>query len=151
MNLESDPPSVDVAVAAVAKRQYGLVTRAQLRSVGVGETGIRQRLRTGRLHRIHRGVYAVGHSVLPARAHYMAAVLACGPGAALSHVAAAAHLGLRASAAAVVDVTVPTRSGRRRQRGIRLHRSGRLTADDVTVHERIPTTTVARTLLDLAD
>jgi very-short-patch-repair endonuclease len=151
MNPKSDQPPVDAAVAAVAKRQYGLVTRAQLRRVGVGETGIRERLRTGRLHRVHRGVYAVGHSVLPARAHYMAAVLACGRGAALSHVAAAAHLGLRASAAAVVDVTVPRRSGRRPQRGIRLHRSGRLTDADVTVHERIPTTTVARTLLDLAD
>jgi very-short-patch-repair endonuclease len=151
MNPESDQPPVDAAVAAVAKRQYGIVTRAQLRRVGVGETGIRRRIRTGRLHRIHRGVYAVGHSVLPPRAHYMAAVLACGQGAALSHVAAAAHLGIRASAAAVVDVIVPTRSGRRGQRGIRLHRSGRLTPADVTVHERVPTTTLARTLLDLAD
>ena len=58
MNPESDQPPVDAAVAAVAKRQYGLVTRAQLRRVGVGETGIRERLRTGRLHRIHRGVYS---------------------------------------------------------------------------------------------
>ena len=151
MNLESAQPPVDVVLAAVAKRQYGLVTRSQLRGLGVGDTGIRERLRTGRLHRIHRGVYSVGHSVLPARAHYMAAVLACGPGAALSHVAAAAHLGIRASAATVVDVTVPRRSGRRTRRGIRLHRSGRLRAEDVAVHEGIPTTTLARTLLDLAD
>ncbi len=151
MNPESDQPAVDVAVAAVAQRQYGLVTRAQLRGLGVGETGIRQRIRTRRLHRIHRGVYAVGHCVLPARAHYLAAVLACGPGAALSHVAAAAHLGIRASAAARVDVTVPRRSGRRSPPGIRVHRSGRLTAEDVTVHEGIPVTTLARTLLDLAD
>jgi very-short-patch-repair endonuclease len=123
----------------------------QLRRLGLGEHGIAARIRTGRLHRIHRGVYAVGHSVLPARAHYMAAVLACGPGAALSHVAAAAHLGIRASSASRVDVTVPRRSGRRSPPGIRLHRSGRLTDPDVTVHEGIPTTTVARTLLDLAD
>ena len=151
MNPESDQPSGDAAVAAVAEQQYGLVTRAQLRGLGVGETGIRQRIRTGRLHRVHRGVYAVGHAVFPAPAHDLAAVLACGAGAALSHVAAAAHLGIRASAATLVDVTVPRRSGRRSPRGIRVHRSGRLAPEDVTVHESIPVTTLARTLLDLAD
>jgi very-short-patch-repair endonuclease len=151
MKGKGDPPELEARIAAMAGRQYGLVTRRQLRELGVGETGIEERLRTGRLHRIHRGVYAVGHAVLPARAQYLAAVLACGPGAALSHAAAGAHLGIRASAATRVDVTVPTHGGRRRQRGIRLHRSRRLTGEDITVHEGIPTTTLARTLLDLAD
>ena len=138
-------------MAALAGVQYGVVTRQQLRDLGVGDTGIRERLRTKRLHRIHRGVYAVGHSALPARAHWMAAVLACGDGAVLSHTAAGAHHQLRASSASRVDVTVPRRSGSRHQHGIRLHRSGRLTPEDVTVRDGIPITTVARTLLDLAD
>jgi very-short-patch-repair endonuclease len=81
----------------------------------------------------------------------MAAVLACGRGAALSHLAAAAHMQIRGSSATRIDVTVPVRSGRRAQAGIRLHRSRRLNESEVTIHEGIPTTTVARTLLDLAD
>jgi very-short-patch-repair endonuclease len=151
MNPESDQPTIDRLLAELAERQYGVVTREQLRLLGVGETGIRERLRTHRLHRLHRGVYAVGHRALPSKAHWMAAVLACGKGAALSHTAAAAHHEIRHSSAATVDVTVPARSGRRRRRGIRLHRSGRLGPEDVTVREGIPVTTVARTLLDLAD
>ncbi|MGH2762186.1 MAG: DUF559 domain-containing protein [Thermoleophilaceae bacterium] len=138
-------------LAATARRQYGLVTREQLRRLGVGETGIRERIRTRRLHRLHRGVYALGHDALVAEAYWLAAVLACGEGAVLSHVSAAAHWNIRKSAAARVDVTVPARSGRRHRRGIRVHRTGRLRRDEVTVHEGIPVTTVARTLLDVAD
>jgi very-short-patch-repair endonuclease len=151
MNPDSDQPPLDARVAELAEAQYGAVTRQQLRDLGVGDTGIRERVRTRRLHRLHRGVYAVGHSVLPAKGHWMAAVLACGEGAALSHVAAAAHHQLRASSATLIDVTVRTRAGRRAPRGVRLHRSGRLSEEDVTVREGIPVTTVARTLLDLAD
>jgi very-short-patch-repair endonuclease len=138
-------------VSAVARRQYGLLTREQLRGLGVGEHGIAERIRTGRLHRLHRGVYAVGHDALKPQAHWLAAVLACGPGAVLSHASAAAHWGIRQSAAAKVDVTVPARSGRRERKGIRLHRSRRLAPEEATTHEGIPVTTVARTLLDLAD
>jgi very-short-patch-repair endonuclease len=138
-------------LAAVAGRQYGVVTRAQLRIAGVGETGIRERVGTNRLFRLHRGVFAVGHRELRREGHWMAAVLACGPGAVLSHFDAAAHWNIRQSASALVHVTVPTRAGRVRRRGLRIHRSGRLAAEQVTVHEGIPVTTVARTLLDLAD
>jgi very-short-patch-repair endonuclease len=81
----------------------------------------------------------------------MAAVLACGPEAVLSHTDAAAHWNIRQSASALVHVTVASRSGRVKRKGIRTHRSGRLGAGEVTVHEGIPVTTVARTLLDLAD
>lgn len=151
MNPKVDQPGADAAIAALAECQHGVVTRQQLRDLGVGDTGIRERLRTRRLHRLYRGVYAVGHTVLTGKGYLLAAVLACGDGAALSHQAAAAHLQIRASSASMVDVTVPRRSGRKAQRGIRLHRSGRLGPEDVTVHEGIPTTTVARTLLDLAD
>jgi very-short-patch-repair endonuclease len=151
MKGESDQPEVDVRLAAVAARQYGVVTRGQLRCLGVGETGIEERLRTRRLHRLYRGVYAVGHRVLRAEAHRMAAVLACGEGAVLSHLDAGAHWQIRQSSSGLIHVTVPVRSGRRGPNGIRIHRSGRLGPEEVTVHEGIPTTTVARTLLDLAD
>ncbi len=151
MNTESAQPPVDALIYAVAKRQRGVITREQLRRLGLSEHGIAERIRTGRLHRLHRGVYAVGHDVLRPEAYWLAAVLACGEGAVLSHASAAAHWGIRPSAAASVDVTVPVRSGRRSRKGIRLHRSGRLGEREVTVHEGIPVTTVARTLLDLAD
>ena len=81
----------------------------------------------------------------------MAAVLACGAGAVLSHNDAAALWNIRQRASAVAHVTVPTRNGRIRRNGIRIHRSGRLGADQVTVRDGIPVTTLARTLLDLAD
>jgi hypothetical protein len=151
MGTQSAQPTLEARLAAVARRQYGLITRDQLRRLGVGEHGIAERVRTRRLHRLHRGVYAVGHDALKPEAHWLAAVLACGEGAVLSHASAAAHWGIRPSAAALVDVTVPARSGRGRRNGIRVHRSGRLRATEVTVHEGIPVTTVARTLLDLAD
>jgi very-short-patch-repair endonuclease len=89
--------------------------------------------------------------VLKPEGRRLAAVFACGEGAVLSHVGAAAHWGIRQSAAAVIDVTVPTSAGRRRRPGLRVHRSPRLGPADVTVHEGIPTTTIARTLVDLAD
>jgi very-short-patch-repair endonuclease len=151
MGTESAQPSLDARVSAVARGQYGVITREQLRRVGLGEHGIAERVRTKRLHRLHRGVYAVGHDVLKPEARWLAAVLACSEGAVLSHASAAAHWGIRRSAAATIDVTVPLRAGRTRRKGIRIHRSGRLAAEEVTVHEGIPTTTVARTLLDLAD
>ena len=97
---------------------------------------------------MHRGVYAVGHRVLRAEGHRLAAVLACGPGAVLSHRSAAAHWGLLGTDQERVDVTAPaTRHG---IPGIRLHRSRSLDARDTTSHEGIPITTIARTLLDLA-
>ena len=80
----------------------------------------------------------------------MAAVLACGPGAAISHRDAAALWELRQSNSPYIDVTVPSQNGRKRA-GIRIHRSARLRPDEVTVRHGIPVTTVARTLLDLAD
>ena len=80
----------------------------------------------------------------------MAAVLACGEGAALSHAAAAAHLGIRSSSATSIDVTSPTGAGRGLE-GIRAHRSRTLVPDDIVLVDGIPTTTCARTLLDLAE
>jgi predicted transcriptional regulator of viral defense system len=151
MGTESAPPPVDARIAALAGRQYGVISRAQLIAVGVGPHGISERVRTGRLHRLHRGVFAVGQRSLRVEAHWLAAVLACGTGAVLSHSTAAALWGLRPSASATAHVTIPSRNGRPRRAGIRVHRSSRLALEEVTITEGIPVTTVARTLLDLAD
>jgi hypothetical protein len=140
------PP--DRALAQLAVGQWGVVSRAQLVALGLGRGAIEARLRNGRLRRLHRGVYAIGGAHLPPRGRWLAAVLACGPGAFLSHRSAAAHWGLLQSRAARVEVTAP--ATRRGATGIRLHRARSLDAGDTTTHQGIPTTTVARTLLDLA-
>jgi hypothetical protein len=132
----------------VAERQWGVVARRQLAALGVSRHTADHWLRAGRLHRVHHGVYAVGHSALRAEGHRLAAVLACGPGAVLSHRAAAAHWGLLRTDQTRIDVTAPR--GRHGAPGIRLHRSRCLDAQDSTHHQGIPTTTVHRTLLDLA-
>ena len=151
MKGKSDQPPVDLRLSAVAARQYGVITRSQVLAAGIGDTGIEERIRTGRLLRLHRGVFAVGHRELRRQGHWLAAVLACGPGAVLSHASAGALWDIRGSASAYVDITVPSRAGRVKRNGLRVHRSGRLSPDEVIVHERMPVTTVARTLLDLAD
>src|SRR3954469_3980913 len=140
---------VDRAIAALAARQYGLAARAQLGALGLGDTAVTKRAAAGRLHRVHRGVYAVGHRVLPACGVWMAATLACGDGAVLSHTSAAALWEIRPSDMVVIDVTVPGAAGRRRP-GLRVHRDPALGRDEVTRRHGIPVTTVARTLLDLA-
>ena len=140
--------AVDARIAAVADRQGGVISRGQLTALGLRASAIDRRLRTGRLHRLHRGVYAVGHRVIGALGRRWGAVLACGPEAALSHGSAGAAWDIRSSAAGVVDVTVRL-TGRAARAGIRLHWS-RLAADEVTDLDGLPITTPARTLLDLA-
>jgi hypothetical protein len=141
--------SIDIRIADLADRQWGVVTRAQLRALGLSAGAVDRRIAAARLRPLHRGVYALGHRWLRREAHRLAAVLACGDGAVLSHASAAAHWGLRPSAATRIDVTVP-RSGQRRRPGIRVHRHAALGAREVTIHDRVPVTTPARTLLDLA-
>jgi predicted transcriptional regulator of viral defense system len=147
MRRETRTP-LDVAVAELAERQWGVVSLGQLRALGLGERGVQHRVRAGRLRRLYRGVYAVGHGVLGREGRWMAAVLACGEGAVLSHRSAASHWGLLSSAASLIDVTAP--AGRHGRRGIRLHRSRSLDARDSTSHQGIAITSIARTLLDLA-
>ena len=98
---------------------------------------------------MHQGVYAVGHPLITGTGHYMSAVLACGSGSRLSHTSVAAHWALRPSAGRTVHVTTPRRGGRQR-RGVVAHDGSGLTREDMTVHDGIPCTTVARTLVDLA-
>jgi very-short-patch-repair endonuclease len=135
-------------LAELAVRQWGVISLGQLQGLGLGARAVQQRASVGRLHRVHRGVYAVGHTVLRVEGRRLAAVLACGEGAVLSHRSAAAHWGLLDTAATRIDVTGSR--ARRGGAGIRLHRSRSLDARDTTSHEGMPITTVARTLLDLA-
>jgi putative AbiEi antitoxin of type IV toxin-antitoxin system/uncharacterized protein DUF559 len=135
----------------LARRQWGVVSRDQLMELGFGTRGISDWVRAGRLHRLHRGVYAFGHDRLRIEGRWLAAVMACGPGAVLSHRDAAQIWELRQSQSGLIDVTVPSQNGRIRRHGIRVHRSGRLAPGETAVRLGIPVTTVARTLLDLAD
>jgi putative AbiEi antitoxin of type IV toxin-antitoxin system/uncharacterized protein DUF559 len=141
---------LEAAIAWLAERQHGVVALAQLVAIGLSARGVRDRVATGALHRIHRGVYAVGRPSLTPKGHRMAAVLACGPGAVLSHRSAAALWGLRTSGRARIDITAPGRAGRRLV-SIDAHHSATLTSRDITSVNGIPCTTVARTLLDLAE
>jgi very-short-patch-repair endonuclease/predicted transcriptional regulator of viral defense system len=155
----------DERIAAVAARQYGAISTRQLAAMGVGRGGIRARVAGGRLHRLHQGVYAVGHVARSPERDRMAAVLACGRGVpglvessatvlerwggAVSHRTAAVHWRLLAVESGPVDVLVSGRQGKRQQRGIRLHRSTTLLPADVTVKDGIPVTKPARTIADL--
>jgi len=137
----------DRSLSALAKRQYGVVGRRQLISRGWSEEEIDWRIRTGRLHRLHAGVYSVGHRLIPREGRWMAAILASGRGAVLSHWSAAALWMIRPSSRTRIDVTVSHRS--RSSYLIRRHIS-EVPADERTVEEGIPVTTVPRTILDLA-
>lgn len=145
-----DGPPRDVAIGQLAERQHGVVSLTQLKSFGLGTDAVGKRVAAGRLIRIHRGVYAVGHGRLTVRGRWMAAVLAYGPTAVLSHRSAAALHGLRPDNRPKSDITLPSPSARPRP-GIDVHRSATLQATDVTTVDGIPCTSVARTLLDLAD
>ena len=139
----------DAKVAAIAARQHGVVTRTQLGRAGLSGPSVSRRVAAGRLHRVHRGVYAVGHSGLSNKGKWTAAVLACGDGAVLSHRSAAELWELLPPAQGPIHVTVPAASGgRATRRGLRLHRSS-LPTGDVTVRSRIPVATPARTIADL--
>ncbi|MEA2275597.1 MAG: hypothetical protein QOC78_557 [Solirubrobacteraceae bacterium] len=137
------------AIGRLAAHQHGIVTARQLAARGLGRNGISRRVAAGRLHRIHHGVYAVGHPILTRHGHWLAAVLACGPDAALSHTSAAALWEIRPTDAARIDVTVPTTNGHARP-GLRIHRTPTLRPDETTHHHAIRVTTPTRTLLDLA-
>jgi very-short-patch-repair endonuclease len=103
-------------VAALAERQHGVVEYSQLIQLGVSEDMITWWSRDGRLAQLHRGVDAVGHANLSVHGRFLAAVLACGPKAALSHQSAAVIWGLRQPRGPRIDVTVPTPGGRARRR-----------------------------------
>jgi very-short-patch-repair endonuclease len=133
----------------VAGEQHGLVALWQLEALGMSRSTAHKRVDAGRLHRVQQGVYAVGHPVLTREGRFMAAVLACGPGAVLSHRSAAELWGMREDRSGTIDVIAPNRRGRS-PAGIAAHRNGSLDAADICSVNGIPCTTVPRTLLDLA-
>jgi predicted transcriptional regulator of viral defense system len=137
------------AIGGIAERQHGLVTLAQLSGLGLDGSTVRKRVATGRLHRVHSGVYSVGVPVYTRKAELMAAVLACGPGAVLSHRSAAELWGICEIEPGSVDVTAPNRRGRAPD-GIASHRNGSVMVGDRTVLDDIPCTTIPRLLLDFA-
>jgi len=136
---------LDRAIGDLAERQHGVVTRAQLLELGLNRGSITHRIELARLRPVHRGVYTIGHRLLSRDGHWMAAVLACGHDAVLSHFAAAALWGIRESS----RIEITTRTAHRVRRQVIVHR-GTLRPDERTTHRGIPTTTVPRTLLDLS-
>ena len=144
-------PRTDFLIADLLERQHGVAHRRQLLHLGLSGPQIDDRVRLGRLLIVHRGVYAVGHRRLTLRGRWMAAVLAIGPGAVLSHCDAGALHGLCAVTGRDIHVTVPDGAGRARRTGIAVHRSRTLTSQSVETVDAIPTTGVARTLIDIAD
>ncbi len=139
----------DRAIAELATRQHGIVAVRQLALAGIDRHAVDRRCRAGRLHRLHRGVYAVGHRGLSQEGCWMAAILACGRGAALSHRSAAALWGLLPVAAGAIEIAIPGLGGRAKRRGIRIHRSATLTAEQIAYHKGIAVTNPARTIADL--
>ena len=139
---------IDTVIQRLAARQHGVVARWQLIALGVGETAIDRRLAEGRLRRIHRGVYAVGE--IGRSGYWMAAVLACGEGALLSHRDAAMVWDLRKTNRTAIDVTVVGTSRKSRAK-LTIHSAVELHPDDRVEVDGIPVTSVPRTLLDLAE
>jgi hypothetical protein len=169
MGHKSD--TVDLRVGAIAARQHGVIMLVQLEEVGFTRYGVAKRAKRGTLHRIHRGVYAVGHWGLSLHGRFMAAVLACGEGAVLSHGSAAVLWDLLKPLEGPVHVSTRSTSGRSNRPGIHLHRAPSLRAPSLeepspspsslpirggrrgrlltTYRDNIPVTTVARTIEDL--
>jgi very-short-patch-repair endonuclease len=139
--------AIDAAIAGVAGRQHGYITRVQLRALGLSPGGIACRVRGGRLIRVYAGVYAVGAVPTLPIARASAAVLACGAGAALSHLSALSLWGWREHWDVPYHVTAPTDH---RRRGIVVHRATALARHDIRTHLGVRVTSPARTLLDVA-
>jgi Transcriptional regulator, AbiEi antitoxin len=136
-------------LAKLAEQQHGVVSIRQLeRVLGYSRKAVQRDVASGRLHSLHRGVYAVGHRLVPAHGRCLAAVLACGPDALLSHGSAAWLWGIWRYGPAPLHVTSPL--PRKPRAPIHLHHSRILTAADRAIEENVPVTSLPRTLLDCA-
>ncbi len=151
LRMRDKPPALahEREISRLAAAQHGLITHRQLLALGFSRQAITRRVAGGRLHKVHRGVYAAGHPLLSAAASRLAAVLACPSGALASHTTAAAAWGLRPESGRVRHV-VTEGSGRRRP-GIHLHHAADLAPADGALVDRVPVTEPARTLADLGD
>jgi len=145
-NRDQPPSHRERELAALANRQHGVVATRQLLALGFDAHAIKRRVAAGRLHRIHRGIYAVGYPKLTPSGYRMAAALAYGPGAVISHGTAAAIWGIGRSPGKI-HVTAPRH--KRRRRGIVCH-AACLHPEDLAMCDGIPVTSVARTILDQA-
>lgn len=141
--------TADGRVARLAGWQHGVVTTAQLAEAGVDKFAVSKRVRAGRLHRLHRGVYAVGHRSLSWRGRWLAAVLAAGDGAVLSHTSAAALWEFLRPIQGPTHVTVAAAVRRKSRPGLQIHRSRTLVPSHITPCHGIPVTTPARTIEDI--
>ena len=141
--------TADATAGRIAGRQHGVVTATQLADAGIDKDGIAWRVRTGRLHRLHRGVYAVGHRSLSWRGRWLAAVLAAGDGAVLSHTSAAALWQFLRPIPGPVHVTLGAAVRRKQRPGLRIHHSRTLASSHVTRRHGIALTTPARTIEDI--
>jgi hypothetical protein len=148
-NRETEEERGDQGLAARAKPQGGLISVHQLGELGISKRAAVHRNDVGRLHRVHRGVYAVGHEAIGRNGRLRAAVLACGEGAVLSHGSAAALWGLRDHWPHLIDVTVPCEAGRKLP-GIRPHRCRYPDPEEIDVHKDVRCTTPSRTMVDFA-
>jgi very-short-patch-repair endonuclease len=141
--------TADGAIGRIAGRQHGVVTSAQIEAAGIDKDGIAWRVRTGRLHRLHRGVYAVGHRSLSWRGRWLAAVLAAGDGAVLSHTSAAALWEFLLPISGPVHILLGAAVRRKPRSGLQIHYSRTLAPRDVTHRHDIAVTTPARTIEDI--
>ncbi|MBV9684115.1 MAG: DUF559 domain-containing protein [Solirubrobacterales bacterium] len=139
--------AIESAIAVLAGRQCWYITRKQLLAIGLSTAAIEHRIAIGRLIRVHAGVYAVGHINATPVARAAAAVLACGPGALLSHGSGGTLWGYNKYWDMPFEVTVTT--SHRRRPGITVHRSRTLTEADIDCQLDVPVTSPARTLLDI--
>jgi very-short-patch-repair endonuclease len=137
----------DRVIARIAARQHGVITYEQLLRAGLSAAGIARRIEAGRLYRIYRGVYAVGHAGVTRKGRWKAATLALGDDALLSHRSAAELWGMLKPSDGPIHVTVPRTGGRARRRGIRVHRPHSYPAR--MSRDNIPVTSPARTIADL--
>lgn len=148
-HVEDVTPTYEATVAMrnLAEEQHGVVAWRQLLALGLGRGQIEARVSSGKLLPLHRGVFALGHRRIDIRGRWLAAVLACGPNAVLSHGSAAQLWDIRGSRG---PIEVTRRSGHRRPHGVRLHQTRSLPPEHMTIEAAIPVTTPERTLLDLA-
>lgn len=148
-DMHAKLPHPDLLIARVAAAQHGVVSVLQLTSCGISRNSIRHRLAIGRLHRVHRGVYAVGHQVVSRRGLWMAATLALGPYAVLSHRSAAELWGMLRKPTGMPHVTIPRGGTTSKRKGIFVHTSTSIGPRHVSRRDCIPVTTPARTIADL--
>ncbi|MBM3666947.1 MAG: DUF559 domain-containing protein [Actinobacteria bacterium] len=147
--MRRKPANPDALVAKWVAERHGVITTAALLEAGLTEPGIRRRVSAGRLHRLHRGVYAVGHAAISFEGRCLAAVLALGGGAVLSHRSAAELWGFMPRAEGPIHVTVPSSRGSRSRPGIIVHRSRHLDSSCTAFNAGVRLTIPQRTLADL--